>query len=111
GTTAEDYFTSVAVGRDGNVVMAGHTAGDWDEVNAGEEDFAAVKLDQDGLELWRWQEGTPLADKIFATAVTEDGSIILAGYTEGNWGGTSAGGSDMAAVKLSSDGELLWRWQ
>lgn len=35
--------------------MAGHTAGDWDEVNAGEEDFAAVKLDQDGLELWRWQ--------------------------------------------------------
>lgn len=52
-----------------------------------------------------------MRDKLFAAAVTEDGSIILAGYSEGDWGGVNAGGSDMAAVKLSPDGAVLWRWQ
>lgn len=41
----------------------------------------------------------------------EDESIILGGYTEGEWAGANAGGSDFAAVKLSSEGEVIWRWQ
>lgn len=43
----------------GSVVMAGYTSGDWDgEVHAGGDDFAAVKLDADGNEVWRWQVGS-----------------------------------------------------
>lgn len=36
---------------------------------------------------------------------------MLVGYTYGNWAGTNLGGADFAAVKLTSDGEELWRWQ
>lgn len=57
------------------------------------------------------QEGTPLGDKIFAAVPTEDGSFILAGYTEGDWGSSGAGGSDFAVVELTSNGTVSWRWQ
>ena len=36
---------------------------------------------------------------------------MLAGFTYGNWSGTSAGSSDFAAVKLDSTGTEVWRWQ
>lgn len=42
----------------------------------------------------------------------EDDSMVLAGSTRGNWSGTNLGGAwDLAAVKLDSEGEELWRWQ
>lgn len=47
----------VAATEDGGVVFAGFTKGDWIGVNANEdfEDFAAVKLDSEGDEVWRYQ--------------------------------------------------------
>lgn len=35
----------------------GHTKGDWSGTNAGNADFAAVNLDADGAEVWRYQVG------------------------------------------------------
>lgn len=35
--------------------VAGFTLGDWFDYNAGFEDFAAVKLDEDGEPQWGWQ--------------------------------------------------------
>lgn len=52
-----DYLSPVVAGEDGSVVAAGYTAGIWSGTNAGDEDFAAVKLDKDGNEVWRWQVG------------------------------------------------------
>ena len=48
---------TAAVGDDDSVVLAGYTAGNWSGVHSGEfeSDFAAVKLDAEGKELWRWQ--------------------------------------------------------
>lgn len=44
--------------------------------------------------------------------VQADGSILLAGYTAGDWDGVNAGGWDFAMVALTADGqEELWRWQ
>lgn len=40
---------------DGSIVLAGVTTGDWFGDVAGSADFAAVALDEDGQELWRWQ--------------------------------------------------------
>lgn len=57
GTELYDIFSPVVLGKDGSMVLAGYTFGDWAAGNAGEEDFAAVKLDSDGVELWRWQVG------------------------------------------------------
>lgn len=47
-------FASAAK-KDGSIVLAGWTSGDWFGEVAGETDFAAVALDEDGVELWRWQ--------------------------------------------------------
>lgn len=40
---------------DGSLLLVGSTTGDWDGVSAGEDDFAAVKLDSESDEDWRWQ--------------------------------------------------------
>ena len=40
---------------DGSVVLGGSTEGDWNTTNKGLKDFAAVKLDIDGVEEWRYQ--------------------------------------------------------
>lgn len=46
-----------------------------------------------------------------ASAARADGSIVLAGYTTGDWDGAAAGITDFAAVAVDEDGEELWRWQ
>lgn len=55
GTSVDDSFSSVAVASDGAVVLAGETSGGWSGAASGGVDFAAVKLDEDGVEVWRWQ--------------------------------------------------------
>ena len=39
--------------------LVGDTFGNWSGVNEGARDFAAVKLDANGSELWRWQVNKP----------------------------------------------------
>lgn len=40
--------------NDGSVVLTGWSRGDWSEFSyGGSTDFAAVKLDADGAEVWR----------------------------------------------------------
>ncbi|CAM9897040.1 unnamed protein product, partial [Ectocarpus sp. 8 AP-2014] len=115
GTAESDVCSAAVVAEDGSIVLAGYTVGSWggSEANAGEEDLVVVKLDKDGNELWQWQEGTSLKDRLFAAALCEDGGFVLAGYSEGDWAAADAGagGSDLIAVKLSPEGEVLWRWQ
>ena len=51
-----DACTAAARAPDGSVVLAGMTSGGWNGTNGGERwDFAAVKLDATGREVWRWQ--------------------------------------------------------
>lgn len=45
---------------DGNIVLAGWTLGSWANTMVGVTDAAAVKLDANGTELWRWQVKTCL---------------------------------------------------
>lgn len=44
------------------MVLAGWTDGDWFGERVGINDFAAVALDEDGAELWRWQVKKRSAD-------------------------------------------------
>ena len=58
------------------------------------------------------QNGTTGNDEIYGAANGRDGSIVLAGVTEGAWRGAHAGGlRDFCAVKLDADGGEVWRWQ
>ena len=40
---------------DGSVFITGHTSGVWSIRSSGGADFAAIKLDEHGVEVWRWQ--------------------------------------------------------
>lgn len=49
-------------------------------------------------------------------AMGTDGSVVMAGYTNGGLAnernfGEDGYGSDFAAVKLDANGTLLWTWQ
>ena len=55
GTENEDYAESAVIAEDGSILVALETNGDWDGDNVGGDDFAAVKLDANGTEIWRWQ--------------------------------------------------------
>lgn len=56
GTGGTDEIFAAAIGDDGSVVLVGNAGGEWSGIDAGGgADFAAVKLDADGTELWRWQ--------------------------------------------------------
>lgn len=58
------------------------------------------------------QEGTDDSDKMHAIAMGKDGSVVLAGSTDGNWNAHPSDGThDFAAVKLDVDGNVLWRWR
>ena len=41
----------------------------------------------------------------------DDGSVVLAGWTFGDWCRTSLGFADFAAIKLDANGSVIWRWQ
>lgn len=50
------FVRSMVVMDDGSVILGGQTEGDWAMADAdGSTDFAAAKVDQDGVEIWRWQ--------------------------------------------------------
>lgn len=51
----EDVWWNAAAGDDGSFVLAGWTDGEWGDSFDTSLDFAAVKLDANGVELWRWQ--------------------------------------------------------
>lgn len=50
-----DYLYGASAGMNDTVVLAGFTEGDFSAQNLGGADFAAVKLDADGQQLWSWQ--------------------------------------------------------
>ena len=50
-----DYVNVAVMYADGSSVLAGHTYGDWNATNAGNNDLMAVKLDANGSVLWEWQ--------------------------------------------------------
>lgn len=61
------------------------------------------------------QGGTDLDDYIHGTATTNNGSIVLAGYTRGNWARPSNkshdGYLDFAAMAMDAEGLQLWSYQ
>lgn len=57
------------------------------------------------------QDATEEQDEIQAAAAANNGSVIIAGYTEGSYGAVNAGSGDFVAVKIDRDGNILWQWQ
>ncbi len=95
-----DYAVAIAVDSDGNVYVTGYGRGDATQV-----DYATVKYDSDGNELWvaRYNGPGNFKDDARALAVDSNGNVYVTGKSDGD--GTQ---EDYATVKYDSDGNELW---
>lgn len=111
GTTATDRPYGLAGGPDGELYVAGYTAGDLDgDHPAGGDDAFVVRLEADGSEAWRTQFGDPeQADRVYSAAAAPDGGVYVAGYTRGSIGGVpNVGDKDVFVAYVDSAGEVGW---
>ena len=60
---------------------------------------------------WMRQLGTSASDFSYSVAVDSSGNAFISGITDGNLGGTNAGGYDAFLAKYDPAGNLLWTKQ
>ena len=98
-----DWTNAIAVDDEGNVVVTGRSDG----AGTG-SDFATVKYDPDGNELWvaRYNGAQSEDDEAFSLAVDPEGNVYVAGY--GTESGTGFAGYDYVTIKYDPDGNELW---
>ena len=92
--------TALAVDAKGNVYVTGDS---W-EIGT-QDDYATVKYDADGNQLWAARYNGPANrdDKAFALALDGDGNVYVTG---GSYGISS--GMDYATIKYDADGHEVW---
>lgn len=97
---ANDQLRDVVAAPDGGVFVAGHTR----SRGAGESDLWLARLGADGVTVFQRTYGGPANDRIRAAVASDDGGVILAGFTESE----GAGGRDLWLTRFAGDGTLLW---
>jgi large repetitive protein len=107
------YGTAVAVGRDGDVYIAGSTNGGYPgapEANAGDHDVFLAKFSPDGTQLWAHELGSDQEDYGLGIAVDHSGDAYITGYTYGRLPGAAAsvGFADAFLAKYSAAGARQW---
>ncbi|MET0098181.1 SBBP repeat-containing protein [Limnospira platensis] len=104
---------ALTTGIDGFIYVAGLTEGDINEEifnrNRGGNALISKYEPEDGTLVWTTQLGTPNPDEANALTTGLDGSIYMAGWTQGNLGGEmNRGYSDGFIAKYETDGALAW---
>ena len=116
GGPGSDSAYSIATTLDGSFVIAGNSesnsSGDKTLDSKGGKDFWIVKLDSSGNKLWDKTIGGYGNDVASSLSVYQDGSFIVAGWSDSNASGDktldSKGGKDFWIVKLAANGNKLW---
>ena len=85
---------------DGGFWAAGHTHAN----TGGTSDLWLVRLDETGTTLFERTYGSPAHDRARAAVPTEDGGVIVAGFTASH----GAGGRDLWVTRHAADGTLVW---
>jgi Beta-propeller repeat/Calcium-binding EGF domain len=112
GTDLDDTGLSVALGAQGEVVVAGSTSGAFDGMNAGRLDAFVTKLDASGNVLWARQFGGSGDDEAASVALDEEGGVYVAGYTSNDPGFAPLAQVPLAqrafVAKFDPTGERVW---
>ncbi|MDZ4712177.1 MAG: SBBP repeat-containing protein [bacterium] len=95
-----DIATSLSLDNSGNVFVAGFSIG-----AGSQEDYALVKYNSSGNELWNKRYNGPGNSYDITSAMTIDnsGNVYVTGYSFGN-----GSEEDYATVKYNIDGDLQW---
>ncbi len=99
---SKDRAMDIASDFSGNVYVTGHSRGSLN----GDEDFATIKYDTNGNELWvaRYGQGNNRQDFANAIAIDPSGNVLVAGYSDSY----SYYDSDYATVKYDVNGNEQW---
>ena len=102
---SNDSASALAVDADGNVYVTGDSDGAH-----GFSDYATVKYDASGNELWVARYNGPgySMDSASALAVDADGNVYVTGGSRGNYLLVAPGYSDYVTVKYDASGNELW---
>jgi flagellin-like hook-associated protein FlgL len=108
------HINAMAKGNDGYIYTTGILNGTIDGQIAGQEDFILNKYDKEGNRIWSKILGTVSGvDVSNAITIGQDGSIYIAGSTNGNLTNPSNTDSigDILIAKYATDGSLIWAKQ
>jgi uncharacterized delta-60 repeat protein len=98
-----DKPSSIAIDGEGNVIVTGFVSPSWNTT-----DFATVKYDPQGEELWAAHYNGPYDgyDRAITVAADADGNVYVTGTSEsmGEYGPQS----DFATIKYTASGEEQW---
>lgn len=115
GGTTSDYGYSITTTLDGGILITGineSNGGDFEGITKGGGDIFVIKLDRDGDVLWIKTYGGKSKEYGQSITTTSDGGVLIIGSTSSNDGdfeGMKKGELDICAIKLDTDGELLWK--
>ncbi len=113
GTASNDSISAISADSDGNICVAGVTAGAFPgQTNTGLADVFVRKCDPDGNIVWTRQFGTTGSDGAAGICVNAEGEIYVAGYVAGALPGQAdAGINDAYIRKYDADGNEIWTRQ
>jgi uncharacterized delta-60 repeat protein len=96
----QDWAFDLTVDKSDDVYVTG-----WSLGNGTEADFATIKYNSDGQQLWVARYDGPVSgyDLAYAIALDYSGNVYVTGWSQGN--GTDA---DCVTIKYNSDGQQLW---
>lgn len=114
GSGCRDSALGVTTDAEGSVYVVGVTCGALGGPKKGDRfdsDAFVIKYSPDGDRLWARQPGTSGVDAAWSVATDADGSVYVAGQTEGVLAGPRKGDGDAFLIKYDGAGHRLWALQ
>ena len=110
GTDVDDVLLW-ATAYDGGTVASGSTVGEMASPSAGGKDAYVRIADTDGVILAEDQFGVDGDDAALGNDVAPDGSVYVAGYTNGSLAAEHAGSADIWIRRYDLDARAAWTLQ
>ena len=111
GTDKPDTTYGASASPDAGVVVAAATEGSLAGENQGQRDAYLARYSSGGELVWSLQVGGPHNDSPLGVSVATDGSIYVAGFTDGDFASPNQGSADVWLARFDADGNELWRRQ
>jgi hypothetical protein len=118
GGSGDDYGWSTAPAVGGGYFISGYSNSGADGTkktpNFGSWDYAVVKVDDQGRELWQRSYGGAGHDQGYGVLGTADGGCIISGHSysaagTGNKTSPNYGDCDIWVIRLNARGEEVWQ--
>ena len=109
GTGAYEDMRGLTLDSTGHIYLSGTTYGALPgQQNLGDADMLLAKLDPNGEPVWARQLGTGVSDEARALTLAGDGSVFIAGATQGSIDGTANQGKhDVVVAHYDAEGHRL----